>query len=370
MKHRLSFALNAAGQAVSIADVPSGLACNCTCPGCGEKLVAKKGPKLDHHFSHKSDSDCTSGYETSLHLAVKAILERQKQIMLPDCIAQHAPQERQIFAEGSLRIVSELAFSYLEHDPRNTWKYADQFDRNYARNGYGVIRGGLVTFDRIAVEQREENIIPDLIGYIKDRPIYIEVAVTHFVDDAKMDKLRALDVSTIELDFSNQVNRVLSWDELEKRLLTEKKGTRWLWNRRANALADQDRQQREWRMRDHLAELAKHEVSHRSVFDTGGMNEIRVVLCPAYVGVTLVESLPNSFANKNFVELMKAARAVYDKPTNQWRLTPATEDYWLRVEGTLRHRYREKYAAWTVRVPLGEEKRIEALMSGKPIPPA
>jgi len=364
MKACLSFALDAEGRTVSIADVPSGLACNCTCPGCGEPLVAKKGKKLDHHFSHKSDSDCASGYETSLHLAVKTILQRTKQIMLPDCVAQHAPQERQVFGEAGLRTVSEVAVSYPEHDPRLTWKYTNQFDKNYPRNGYGVVRGGLVTFDRVAVEQREGNIIPDLIGYIKDRLIYIEVAVTHFVDDVKMDKLRKHDVSTIELDFSRDAGQVLSWEALENRLLTDKRGSRWLWNQRANILADQDRQLREHRMKPYLDELAKHEVTHRSVFDTGGMHEIRVVLCPSYVGVTVVGELRNSASGKNFVESMKAARAVYDKPTNQWRLGPATEEYWLRVEGVLRKRYREKDGAWTLRVPPGEEQRIDALMRG------
>jgi len=367
MKPCLSFALNAEGHAVSISNVPSGLACNCTCPSCGEPLVAKKGKKLDHHFAHKSDSDCASGYETSLHLAVKTILERTKQLMLPDCIAQLAPKERMLYTDGGLRTVSELAFSYLNHDPRQTWKYADQFDRNYAHNGYGFVRGGLVTFDRIAVEQREGNVIPDIIGYIKDKALYIEVAVTHFVDDVKMDKLRALNVSTLELDFSDNAAPVLSWAELENRLLTERKGRYWLWNLRANAQAVEDQQLREHRMQPYLAELAKQEVTHRSVFETGGINEMRVTLCPSYVGVTVIGQLRGSAATRNFIDMMKSARAVYDKQSNQWRLTPSTEDYWLRVEGTLRNSFREKNAAWTLHVPLGEERRIEALMHGKPL---
>jgi len=94
------------------------------------------------------------------------------------------------------------------------------------------------------------------------------------------------------------------------------------------------------------------------------MHEIRVVLCPSYVGVTVVGELRNSASRKNFIDSMKVARAIYDKPTNQWRLTPATEEYWLRVEGVLRKRYREKDGAWTLRVPPGEEQRIDALMRG------
>lgn len=367
MKPCLSFALDAEGRAVSIADVPSGLACNCTCPGCGESLVAKKGKRRDHHFSHTSDSDCATGYETSLHLAVKTILERTKQLMLPVCVAQHAPHERQIFDEEGLRTVSELAFSYLERDPRPGWKHADQFDRFHVHNGYGVVRGALVTFGRVVVEQREGNIIPDLIGYINGRAIYIEVAVTHFVDEAKIKKLREHDVSTIELDFSNRANPLLNWTDLEERLVKDPMGRRWLWNRRANAIANHDRELREWRMRSYLAEQAMYELSHESVFDTGGLYEMRVVLCAAYVGVTVIGEIRGSDADKSFHEWMQAAKGVYNKPNNQWQLMPATEDYWLRVEGMLRHRFREKGGAWTVKVPPGEKARISALMHGKPV---
>jgi hypothetical protein len=97
------------------------------------------------------------------------------------------------------------------------------------------------------------------------------------------------------------------------------------------------------------------------------MNDIRVVLCPSYVGVTVIGELRYGASNKNFIDMMKAARAVYDKPSNQWRLTPATEDYWLRVEGVLRNRFREKGGAWTWHGPLGEEARIDALMRGKQV---
>lgn len=38
------------GEIVSIADVESGLKCECTCPACGELLVAKKRAKDDASF--------------------------------------------------------------------------------------------------------------------------------------------------------------------------------------------------------------------------------------------------------------------------------------------------------------------------------
>ncbi|MBQ5523446.1 MAG: hypothetical protein IIT86_11670 [Oscillospiraceae bacterium] len=54
------------GSIVNISDVESGLKCNCVCPACGERLVAKKGNKMMHHFAHYSDANCAYGYESSL----------------------------------------------------------------------------------------------------------------------------------------------------------------------------------------------------------------------------------------------------------------------------------------------------------------
>ena len=61
------------GVATYIEDVESGLKCGCTCPSCGEPLVAKKGTKRMHHFAHHAGENCEYGYETSLHLAAKEI---------------------------------------------------------------------------------------------------------------------------------------------------------------------------------------------------------------------------------------------------------------------------------------------------------
>ena len=40
------------GRLLHIDDVPSGLACDCICPGCSRPLVAKKGRLQAHHFAH------------------------------------------------------------------------------------------------------------------------------------------------------------------------------------------------------------------------------------------------------------------------------------------------------------------------------
>lgn len=88
--------------AMSIENVESGLKCGCICPSCGEPLVAKKGTKRMHHFSHYSGHNCEYGYETSLHLAAKEILSTANRIMLPAVYIQfpNSPKAPELYCES------------------------------------------------------------------------------------------------------------------------------------------------------------------------------------------------------------------------------------------------------------------------------
>lgn len=73
------------GRLVHIDGVPSGLACNCVCPGCGRQMVAKKGSVQAHHFAHYAQQDgrtCMSAGETALHKLAKRVLNDRLQIAL------------------------------------------------------------------------------------------------------------------------------------------------------------------------------------------------------------------------------------------------------------------------------------------------
>ena len=60
---------------VSIEAVERGLACGCTCPGCGAQLVGVKGEIKIHHFRHHNeDAQCAGARETALHLFAKQII--------------------------------------------------------------------------------------------------------------------------------------------------------------------------------------------------------------------------------------------------------------------------------------------------------
>ena len=40
------------GKYLHVSEVASGAACDCVCPICGKKLIAKKGAIRMHHFAH------------------------------------------------------------------------------------------------------------------------------------------------------------------------------------------------------------------------------------------------------------------------------------------------------------------------------
>jgi len=66
-----------------ISEVKKGKKCQCRCPACGAKLIAKKGRRKKHHFAHYFVSECAGGAETALHHYAKLLLLQKRQIKLP-----------------------------------------------------------------------------------------------------------------------------------------------------------------------------------------------------------------------------------------------------------------------------------------------
>lgn len=178
------------GQPVSISDVERGLACGCICPACGKPLIAKKGAKRDHHFSHRPGEDCKYGYETSLHLAAKAILAGAKQMIIPSVTLQ--------FPESTK---SDIVISGEQQIP----------------------------IDSVALEKKFGGVIPDVVMQSGGRPIFIEIFVTHRIDTEKLDKLKALGISVIEIDLS-RMDRSTTFEELSDILLRSSEHKCWKYN--------------------------------------------------------------------------------------------------------------------------------------------
>lgn len=168
-----------------------GLKCRCTCPSCGDQLQAKLGDVRVHHFSHSPGRECTGNRESALHALSKEVFARNDRFMMPEA--------RVWLGSDSLRVASACYVHYGD------------VQAEYSVAG---IRAD------IALERADSSKLPFLI----------EVAVTHFVDEEKHDKLRQLDYPCIEIDLSTAGLDFHEFDraELERLLIHEVNNRTWI----------------------------------------------------------------------------------------------------------------------------------------------
>lgn len=134
-----------------------GLNCNCICPNCKTELKAVLNTKRSRpYFQHRSKQECFGGVQTSLHLFGKDIIHVGDKIWLP---------------------------------PMNTI--------------LGKTEWTEVVVEEIYLEKPEGGIIPDITIVTEGKKIYIEIYVTHRVDDFKKFMLLKNGVSTLEIDLSD-----------------------------------------------------------------------------------------------------------------------------------------------------------------------
>ena len=159
-KKLLTYAFNSEKKLVYIDSVKNGLECGCICPGCKENLVAKNDGKIrEHHFSHKSNTDCVSGFQTMIHLLAKDIIFETK--LLP--LAQN----------GRLIVVSDV---------------------------------------KLEVNLEKLKIIPDILSTVYlllnnqitiPVPFIVEIYVTHKVEEEKANVIKNAGIPAVEIDLSN-----------------------------------------------------------------------------------------------------------------------------------------------------------------------
>ena len=180
---------------VYIDDVERGMKCECTCPGCGERLIARKGQKRIHHFAHQSDS-CEYGYETSLHLAAKDILSSAKTLTLPPTY-------------------SLFPHTLSGDDPS--------------------LEARRIHIDHVELERRFGSVVPDIVIYSNGKQLFVEIFVTHKIDEEKREKIKALEISTIEIDLS-ATERTITREALSSLLLYDCPEKKWVYNAWADTL--------------------------------------------------------------------------------------------------------------------------------------
>lgn len=175
---------------VHISEVEKGIKCDCICPACNGRLIAKKGNKVIHHFAHYNTDECEYGYQTSLHLAAKEILLNAKEMFISALF---------------------LKFPFSNHYPIK------------------IVDAQMVKIDNVEVEKIQDNIIPDVIVYSLGRKFYVEIFVTHAIDEDKLKKIKQSKVSTIEIDLS-KIDREITHEDLKHFILENCEEKSWKYN--------------------------------------------------------------------------------------------------------------------------------------------
>ncbi len=185
---RMTFALQN-GNLIDIEQVESGLRCQCTCPACGEALIAKKGQKTMHHFAHQADSSCSQGYETSLHIAAKEVFANAGKIKIPPVYVEfkNSGKERELLSPA-------------------------QF----------------IQIDNVELEKHMDTIVPDVVIYSGNKRLLVEIQVTHSVDKTKLVKLQETEISCLEIDLHDA--EFSSLEELKVLLLEKECKKKWVYN--------------------------------------------------------------------------------------------------------------------------------------------
>ncbi|EQB8044838.1 MULTISPECIES: hypothetical protein [Aeromonas] len=160
---RIPFAVRIdTGEMVSVDEVERGLACNCKCPSCDGRLVARKADVNAHHFAHHTASKeaCQYAFYTSIRLmllsrlddikllntpAFEILFERVSHLVSaphPDIKVYRTSQESQQLAPTALYALQDrneyrlgLDFPAADESPQDKPYWLDDYTRANPKTG-------------------------------------------------------------------------------------------------------------------------------------------------------------------------------------------------------------------------------------------
>lgn len=184
------------GVLLHIAEVESGLACQCVCAACGERLVARKGRKRRHHFAHYVHTGCDGGSETVLHRLAK-----------------------EIFLSLTHVVVPPYDFKRVKH-----FRYGRSVS-----HAERLAAGGIVPIESVRLEAPYPGVRPDIEIESHGKRLFIEIEVSHSVNQLKRRRLRAIDVPTIAI-ILDEVDAMLSREALTALLRDDELSKQWVYH--------------------------------------------------------------------------------------------------------------------------------------------
>jgi len=126
---------------------------------------------------------------------------------------------------------------------------------------------GYFSLAEVVLEKAMGSIRPDLIVFAPAvGPVMVEIAVTHFVDDAKLEKVADLKTALLEFDLSHL--RTATFDDLRTALFGEPASGKWLYHPKDEATKAQLLLDLQPTLDKASAERATVSFSWRSMFRT------------------------------------------------------------------------------------------------------
>ena len=173
------------GRIISVEDLnvttEYGKRCKCICPRCKSPLIARiRGRVRMKHFAHYGNSDCIGGYESGLHMLVKEVIEEGATIKLP-------PIYSSLSKSGFFVFNDIVLYNSLLSDAM-------------------VIKPDV---GKTEVEKDLGKIRPDVIVESSGTKLFIEVLVSHAVDEEKKRFIHEYGTSCIEVNFSYYRNVII-----------------------------------------------------------------------------------------------------------------------------------------------------------------
>ena len=202
-KYNLFYALQE-GELKHISEVANGLKCKCICPACEKKLVARNGgSKRIHHFAHYESAECKYGVQTSIHLAAKSILEKERRIKIPS--------------------VNYFIFTEVEIKKGSAFISNGEF--------HEISKERYIEFEDVILERKLHKFIPDVVLISKNKRLIIENAVTHFVGRKKLKNIIDSKTSAIEIDLS-KIDNDFKIEDLSQLIIDNLENKSWLHNQK------------------------------------------------------------------------------------------------------------------------------------------
>jgi hypothetical protein len=159
-------------------------------------LVARRGTQRQAHFAHAEKTTCDGGLETILHRLAK-----------------------ELFRDISSLTVPEYRF-HREHEIGS---------RERVAHNALILPSTAIPISVVWTERAVENVIPDITIASGTDEFFIEIVVTHPVDEDKLRTFRRLNRPVLEIRLPRE-DALLSREQLRTKLETDQRSKSWLFH--------------------------------------------------------------------------------------------------------------------------------------------